>query len=129
MGRRRKKKNRVPREVAEIVAERAQGMCEIMAPHTGCTGRAEHMHHRKLRSQGGEHTVENLVNICERCHTYTHMHPAEANTNGWIVRSSYDPRHVPFQRRGGNVFLHDNGEMEAYHIAAVKAGETANGSD
>ena len=114
MGRRRKKKNRVPPEIREAVYERAQGMCEIMSPKAGCTGRAEHLHHRKLRSQGGEHTVENLVHICERCHSYAHLHRAEADTDGWIVRSSYDPRHVPFLRRGGMVFLFEDGEMEGY---------------
>lgn len=109
---RRKRKNRVPRGVAEVVAERAAGMCEIMHPKALCSGRAEHMHHRKLRSQGGEHTVVNLVHVCERCHTYAHSCPAEANTNGWIVRSTYDPRYAPFLRRGGAVFLFEDGEME-----------------
>ena len=119
MGRRRKKKNRIPRDVAEIVAERAQGMCEIMDPQTGCNGRAEHMHHRKLRSQGGEHTVENLVHICSTCHDYVHRHPAISHTMGWIVRSSYDPRHSPFLRRGGAVFLFEDGEMESADEAVV----------
>ena len=112
MGRRRKKKNRIPREVAEIVAERAQGMCEIMDPQTGCNGRAEHMHHRQLRSQGGEHTVENLVHVCSACHHWLHMHPAIAYTNGWLVKSTRDPECEPFLRRGGAVFLFEDGEME-----------------
>lgn len=109
---RRKKKNRVPREVAELVVERAQGMCEIMSTETGCSGRAEHMHHRQLRSQGGEHTVANLVHICSACHYWLHMHPAIAYTNGWLVKSTRDPRYAPFLRRGGAVILMPDGEME-----------------
>lgn len=113
---RRKKKNRVPREVAELVVERAQGMCEIMSPATGCTGHAQHLHHRQLRSQGGEHTVVNLVHICSACHYWLHMHPAISYTNGWLVKSTRDPRYTPFLRRGGAVFLFEDGEMEAVQI-------------
>lgn len=114
---RKKRKNRMPREVAEQVAERAQGMCEIMSPDTGCTGRAEHMHHRQLRSQGGGHTVQNVVHICSTCHYWLHMHPAIAYTNGWLVKSTRDPECEPFLRRGGAVFLFEDGEMEGVNIA------------
>ena len=109
---RKKKKNRVPPEVAETVIERARGMCEIMSRDTGCTGRAEHLHHRQLRSQGGEHTVENLIHICSTCHYWLHAHPAIAYTNGWMVKSTKNPREIPFKRRGGFIVLTEDGEFE-----------------
>lgn len=106
-------KKRVPPEVAEIVIERAMGMCEIMSRETGCNGRAEHLHHRRLRSQGGEHTVENLIHICSPCHTWLHAHPAIAYTNGWLVKSTNNPREIPFRRRGGFIVLRPDGDMGA----------------
>jgi hypothetical protein len=107
------RKKPMPPEVAEIVTERAQGMCEIMSRDTGCTGRAEHLHHRQLRSQGGEHTVENLIHICSTCHYWLHAHPAIAYTNGWLVKSTKNPREIPFRRRGGFIVLTECGEFEA----------------
>ncbi|WP_288833730.1 HNH endonuclease [uncultured Corynebacterium sp.] len=107
------RKKPMPPEVAEIVTERAQGMCEIMSPDAGCNGRAEQLHHRKLRKQGGEHTVENLVHICHHCHNYLHAHPAIAYTNGWLVKSTKNPRDIPVNRRGGFIMLTPDGELEA----------------
>ena len=67
-----------------------------------------------LRSQGGGHTVQNVVHICSTCHYWLHMHPAIAYTNGWLVKSTRDPECEPFLRRGGAVFLFEDGEMEGY---------------
>ena len=106
---RRKKKNRVPTEVAEVVNERAGGICEIMNPDAQCTGCREQLHHRKLRSQGGEHTVENLVGICHRCHYWLHNHPAIAYENGWLVKGAKDPALIPFRLRGVLSFLRKDG--------------------
>ena len=108
---RKKKKNRVPAEVAETVNTRAGGNCEIMNVDAQCTGYREQLHHRKLRSQGGEHTVENLVGICHRCHYWLHAHPAIAYANGWLVKGVKDPADVPFNRRGALNLLRPNGDM------------------
>lgn len=117
MGKKSKKKNRVPKEVVEVVQERSQGFCEIMNPESGCNGRGEHMHHRKMRSQGGEHTVENIVHVCAADHHAVHMRPAIAYSKGWLVKSTRDPRHEPFFRRGGAVLLLEDGEFE--HVAEI----------
>lgn len=109
---RRKKKNRVPKEIAQIVVDRADGMCEIMSRETGCNGRAEQLHHRQLRSQGGKHDVENMIHICEPCHHWAHMHPAVAYTKGWIVKSTKNPSSVPIERRGKLVLLTEHGGLE-----------------
>jgi len=51
-----------------------------------CRGRP-HVHHRRLRSQGGENTVENCVLICEHHHDLAHnVRRAEAEAAGVIVR-------------------------------------------
>lgn len=112
MAKRSKRKNRIPRDVAEIVAERASGFCEIMNRESGCNGRAEHMHHRQLRSQGGEHTVSNLVHICAACHYWIHNNTGASYDVGWLVRSTREPESMPFFRRGGAVILMPDGEME-----------------
>src|SRR5699024_3524176 len=106
---RKKKKNRVPTEVAEVVNERAGGICEIINIEAGCTGYREQLHHRKLRSQGGEHTVENLVGICHRCQYWRHAHPAIAYANGWLVKGAKDPELIPFRLRGVLSFLRKDG--------------------
>ena len=114
-------KKRMPPEVAETVVERAMGMCEIMSRDTGCNGRAEQLHHRKLRKQGGEHTVENLIHICSPCHDYLHMHPAIAYTNGWLVKSMKNPRDIPVHRRGGFIVLTEDGGFEQATIEPLDA--------
>jgi hypothetical protein len=55
---------------------------------TNCSGRV-HLHHRRLRSQGGLDAVSNLVCVCELHHTRAHSQiRAEAEVAGIIVRSS-----------------------------------------
>lgn len=55
-----------------------------------CTGRNEHAHHRRLRSQLGPTSFENLLAVCLKCHTWIHAHPADAHALGFILRSG-DP--------------------------------------
>jgi 5-methylcytosine-specific restriction endonuclease McrA len=57
------------------------------------------IHHRKLRSQGGPNTPENLITLCGTgttfCHGYVHAHPEEAYEAGWLVRAWLRPEDVP----------------------------------
>ena len=55
-----------------------------------CTGRNEHAHHRRLRSQCGPTTSEALLAVCLACHDHIHRHPAWSNERGFILRSG-DP--------------------------------------
>ena len=112
MARRSKKsKNRMPQELREAVYERAQYMCEVMEPGT-CEGVAGHVHHRRMRSQGGEHTLVNCVAVCPSCHRFIHANPSKSYSLGWLVRSTREPESMPFFRRGGAVILMPDGEME-----------------
>lgn len=65
------------------VMERCYGVCEF----PGCAHRADHVHHRKLRSQGGPDTAENCMALCFTHHDYIHAHPAESYDRGWLLHS------------------------------------------
>lgn len=69
------------------VKDRSEGICERCKSR-----RAAHAHHRKLRSQGGEDTPENLRHLCTDCHNHVHAHPAESYLAGWLIRSWDEPR-------------------------------------
>ena len=93
----------IPKKVRETVLARAGGRCE------GCGRTAPlELHHRRFRSRGGEHTVENLVALCGwGNHTGDHgrAHKADA-PQGWAVsRWGSDPLCIPFLSYRGLVFL------------------------
>lgn len=75
----------IPYEVSEAVRARAGGRCELT--HPGCEPwTALHRHHRLRRSQGGEHTVANLILLCTRAHDWcVHAHPDWARRHGLIL--------------------------------------------
>jgi hypothetical protein len=74
------------RRMRPVVRRRSGGRCEAgVAPN--CTGRATHVHHRQLRSQGGPNSLANLLDVCVYCHGVIHGHP--------LVRGSDDPEAVP----------------------------------
>lgn len=83
----------VPRPIRDVVLARAQGRCEA------CGGPSlfPHLHHRKLRSQGGEHTPENLIACDWRCHHAIHNEIPRADAEAWglIVPSHADPADIP----------------------------------
>jgi hypothetical protein len=59
-------------ERALLVKRRSGGRCEIRAVH-GCDGRASDFpHHRKLRSQGGSNSLDNLLDVCISGHYWIH---------------------------------------------------------
>lgn len=71
-----------------IVDARSGGMCEVGAD--GCTGRAEHHHHRKMRSAGVDHSPENLFAVCGSCHFKAH-NASERFDRGWQLHSWETP--------------------------------------
>ena len=66
-------------------------------PCVRCGAVSDHAHHRKLRSQGGEDSPENLVRLCFLCHDWVHSNPAEAYEAGLLVKSWDDPATAPMQ--------------------------------
>jgi hypothetical protein len=67
--------------------ERAEGRCEVIVSPT-CSGQGTHVHHRKIRSQGGTNDLSNLLVVCHPCHKFIHDHPEMSYEKGWLVRSS-----------------------------------------
>lgn len=70
--------------VRDVVKDRADGMCEAHIEGV-CVGHGRHAHHIKLRSQGGEHTAENLKWLCPECHSWAHSNPKEAAARGLMT--------------------------------------------
>ena len=59
-------KGKVPVDVRKACRERAEGRCEY------CGGKGTQLHHAVFRSQGGQHTPENLILLCNACHKKAH---------------------------------------------------------
>lgn len=80
----------IPLRVRQAVAERSGFVCEVCRE-----ARAVHIHHRKLRSQGGRHEPANLLHLCNRCHRDVHANPERSYSLGFLVRGWADPAEVP----------------------------------
>ena len=83
----------MPPDVAYQVRLRDQDRCQAHAHgfdlDTKCAGRI-HLHHKRLRSQGGPDTVDNIVTMCQTHHTRAHdVIRAVAEACDIIRRSSY----------------------------------------
>lgn len=101
-------KKKMPQDVYETVMERSGGACEAMI-FPACTGQPVHWHHRKMRSQGGGHEIQNGLAICDICHRHIHNNPAESYRLGFLVKSMKDPGEVTVARRGRIVLLDSEG--------------------
>lgn len=89
-GRKRPEVDAIPWDVAEQVRARSGNRCEL--DHPGCTGWGKQMHHRRLRKQGGEHSVANLIHLCVCGHEpYVHRHREWARRHGLILHAGDDP--------------------------------------
>jgi hypothetical protein len=81
---RRSKAEFSPAVRAEI-EQRSGGRCEA---HTEkCTGKAVHIHHRRLR-KSGDGSAENGLHVCRPCHTEIHHNVAISYEQGWLIRSN-----------------------------------------
>lgn len=67
----------------QVVRERSEGLCEGHVAGV-CTRFASHVHHRRLRSQGGSNEPENLLHLCASCHSWCHRHPVLAEHLGLL---------------------------------------------
>lgn len=82
--------SRMPPHVAHAVIDRAGGTCEAMcSPECRWTG--TEIHHRKLRSQGGAHTLSNCIFVCHICHGWIHAHTGDAYDMELLVHGWDEP--------------------------------------
>lgn len=86
-----RKRNAELAKSRRIVMERANGLCEVI----GCGLQAQHVHHRKLRSQGRDDTPPNLMALCVEHHGRAHGDRDWATVQGLILtrkqRAEEDP--------------------------------------
>lgn len=89
----------VPHGIREACLERAGWACE----HCGLTrpGGRYHLHHRKLRKQGGEHTMDNLMVVTPSHHNVAagsiHQEVKRSRRLGHLLSRNDDPSLVPVQ--------------------------------
>ncbi|WP_405490396.1 HNH endonuclease [Nocardia sp. NBC_00511] len=77
-----------------LVAERSGGWCEICG-----VMRAESVHHRRKRSQGGPWSGSNCVAACgdgvRGCHGWAELNPDAAHKKGFHLRPGEKPAETP----------------------------------
>jgi len=78
-----------PLAIRRAVWARSSGWCEC-----GCGQRAVHLHHRKLRSQGGRHEAVNLLHLAAGCHRAIHENPELSYALGYLVHSWAEPHNM-----------------------------------
>ncbi|WP_075813043.1 HNH endonuclease signature motif containing protein [Corynebacterium sp. CNJ-954] len=92
--------SKTPRWLREAAWERADAVCEAMIPQAVCQWHGTDVHHRKKRSAGGEHALENALWVCRNCHNYIEAHQAWSFPRGLLVHSYHEPVHPPAYYRG-----------------------------
>lgn len=70
------------KEIYKQALARDLGCCGTQLPGK-CGGRID-PHHIKMRSQGGEDTLDNLVCLCRVHHSWVHEHPDESYRLGYL---------------------------------------------
>jgi hypothetical protein len=48
--------------------------------------------------------LPNLISVCRDCHSWIHLHPAEAYEQGWLCHSWQNPEDIPVRMEGKYVF-------------------------
>jgi hypothetical protein len=97
----------MPYEVRQLVHERAKGRCERCGYGLGTIWEC---HHRKLRSQGGDNSLSNLIALHPDCHNpgspgSVHSNPTRSYRLGYMVPSWADAHSSPMLLRGARWVL------------------------
>ena len=89
--------HRIPASVRAALHERAMSCCEVCG-----TNGATNAHHRVNQSQGGHHTLGNLMLACGSgttgCHGRITTNPTWAKQHGYTVPATYTPNDIPVTR-------------------------------
>lgn len=76
-------------------------------------GAGRNLHHRQLRSRGGENAIANLITLSGSgttgTHGQVHANPEIATRYGFMVRTGLDPERVPIR-------LADRYGVRAWHL-------------
>lgn len=103
-------------EVVEAVLERENYSCALCGMGIGPDGRGVSwsIHHRLRRSQGVDHSIQNLLLLdgsgTTGCHGRVHAEPAAAREGGWMLSGRQEPLAVPVLVAGQRwVFLGADG--------------------
>jgi hypothetical protein len=95
-----------------LVRERSGGMCEVCGVRP-----ATNFQHRKNRSQGGQWSAANGLDVCGSgttgCHGFIHANPAKSYAAGWSVKGAFDESSMPVRTNRGLVLLDAEGGYEA----------------
>lgn len=70
------------------------------------------LHHRKLRSRGGEDEISNLVALHHECHNLAtdsvHFNPSKSEESGLMVGSWQNPKEQPLTLPSGSIVILNN---------------------
>lgn len=84
--------------LSAAILARSDGACEACGLPLPSPSSRWDRHHRKLRSQGGQDVLTNLVGLHSECHVLqpqsVHQRPEWAKQRGLIVRSQAKPEDV-----------------------------------
>lgn len=85
----RRAKRFIPHACLEALKIRSGGRCEhimwINLLDIRCRKKASEPHHVLARSQGGDHSISNLLYICNTCHRDAHDNQRVAVEEGLII--------------------------------------------
>jgi hypothetical protein len=103
----------------QLVYSRSKGYCEKCGKQLP---ESWALHHRKLKSRGGQDEVANLVALHHSCHNLgtdsVHLNPTTASDKGLMVPSWQAPQDCPLTLPDGSIVtLTDDGE---YHYLERK---------
>lgn len=84
LARARRRRPDIPSKARKAVKARSGGWCEAQIAAAACSGRAHHMHHRRRR-RFGDHTPENLLHVCWRCHRWIHGNVTWSLDRGYLL--------------------------------------------
>lgn len=99
---------RPPKGLRGLIYERSGGLCECCLRPMALA--SMHLHHRKLRSQGGTWDPENIIGVLSACHNIhprsIHQNPQASYDAGLLVRREDDPAQTPVII-DGEWYVHD----------------------